>query len=362
MTGGGDDRVTVRRSKRSTALEATANGSLQVLGLPATKKRVVLGDITNKCSGQNSDLRRSQKSGSTPELKKVGGEETPNAGSVSVNRSPEKTHKSSCAPLIYRHLHSMEVEKKRRPLANYIEKVQNDMSPSMRLILVDWLVEVAEEYRLVADTLHLTVSYIDRFLSFRALNRSKLQLLGISCMLIASKYEEIQPPHVEDFVYITDNTYTKVEVIAMESDLLKFLGLETGNPTTKTFLRIFTKPSQDNIKFSTMEFEFLCCFLAELSLLDYRCVQYLPSLIAASAIFLARFTILPTLHPWSSALQQYTGYKPSELKDCVLALHQMHLNKRVGSAVGEKYHMHKYKHVATMCPPLEIPSSYFRDA
>jgi len=78
------------------------------------------------------------------------------------------------------------VEAKRRPLANFIEKVQTDVTANMRGILVDWLVEVAEEYKLVSDTLYLTISYIDRFLSSNALNKQKLQLLGVSAMLIAS--------------------------------------------------------------------------------------------------------------------------------------------------------------------------------
>ena len=78
------------------------------------------------------------------------------------------------------------MDPKRRPLGDYIEKVQKDINPNMRGILVDWLVEVAEEYKLVSDTLYLSISYIDRFLSFKVLNRQKLQLLGVSAMLIAS--------------------------------------------------------------------------------------------------------------------------------------------------------------------------------
>lgn len=73
-----------------------------------------------------------------------------------------------------------------RPLPDYIEKVQNDLTPHMRAVLVDWLVEVAEEYKLVSDTLYLTVSYIDRFLSVKPINRQRLQLVGVSAMLIAS--------------------------------------------------------------------------------------------------------------------------------------------------------------------------------
>jgi hypothetical protein len=54
------------------------------------------------------------------------------------------------------------------------------------------------------------------------------------------KYEEISPPHAEDFCYITDNTYTKQELVKMESDILKLLQFELGNPTIKTFLRLYT--------------------------------------------------------------------------------------------------------------------------
>ena len=87
------------------------------------------------------------------------------------------------------------------------------INKSMRAILVDWLVEVAEEYNLVPETLYLTVNYIDRFLSSNAIiDPSKLQLVGVSCMLIAAKLEEIYPPEISEFVYITNSTYTGDEV------------------------------------------------------------------------------------------------------------------------------------------------------
>ncbi|KAK2974516.1 hypothetical protein RJ640_018681, partial [Escallonia rubra] len=266
------------------------------------------------------------------------------------------------------------VEEKRRPLPDYVEKVQKDMNVAMREILVDWLVEVAEEYKLVSDTLYLTVSYIDRFLSSHTLSRNKLQLLGVSSMLIASKYEEISPPHVEDFCYVTDNTYTKEEashcflivlpvyfIVKMEADVLKFLNFEMGNPTTKTFLRIFTRVAQENSMNESLQFEFLGCYLAELSLLDYGCVGFLPSMVAASAVFLSRFTIQPEMHPWCLALGESLGYEPSELKDCVFALHSLQLGRRgMGlRAVREKYMDHKFKCVAALSPPSEVPACYF---
>lgn len=265
---------------------------------------------------------------------------------------------------IYEYLKEMEVQAKRRPLPDYIEKVQKDVNPNMRGILVDWLVEVSEEYKLCSDTLFMSISYIDRFLSTNALNRQRLQLLGVSSMLVASKYEEISPPNVEDFCYITDNTYTKQEVVKMEADLLKHLNYELGSPTIKTFLRNLTRVAQEDYKkTSSLELEFLGYYLAELSLLDYSSVKFLPSLVAASVMFLSRFTLRPKSHPWNLALQQFSGYKPADLKECVLVLQDLQSSKRGGSlvAVREKYNQHKFKFVSTLSSHLEIPSSFFED-
>ncbi|OQU91386.1 hypothetical protein SORBI_3001G169800 [Sorghum bicolor] len=257
----------------------------------------------------------------------------------------------------------MESQPKRRPAADYIAAVQVDVTPNMRAILVDWLVEVAEEYKLVSDTLYLTVSYVDRFLSANALNRQRLQLLGVCAMLVASKYEEISPPNVEDFCYITDNTYTKQEVVKMESDILNVLKFEVGNPTPKTFLRMFIRSAQeDNNKCPSLQLEFLGNYLCELSLLDYSLLRFLPSLVAASVVFVARLTLDPHTNPWSKKMQTLTGYKPSELKDCVAAIHHMQLNRKYSSmmAIREKYKQHKFKGVSALLPPVEIPASYFK--
>ena len=80
----------------------------------------------------------------------------------------------------------VQIDSKRRPLADYIEKIQKDVTSNMRGILVDCLVEVVEEYKLLSNIFYLTISYIDRFLSANALNRQRLQLLGVSSMLIAA--------------------------------------------------------------------------------------------------------------------------------------------------------------------------------
>ncbi|XP_011001425.1 PREDICTED: G2/mitotic-specific cyclin C13-1-like isoform X2 [Populus euphratica] len=329
---------------------------------PSKKKRVPLGELTNslhitnnsdcnisesKYAAKADDLPQPSTESSrdsdfetTPKIEcevKEGNhndlEKFPSAESIKKSGLRRCSHASS----IYRYLHSLEMEGNRRCLSNYMREVQNDVSGNMREILVDWLVEVAEEYRLVSDTLYLTVSYIDR------------------------KYEEISPPHVDSFCHITDNTYTKDQVLDMEKQVLKSLNYEMGAPTTINFLRILLKAAQENCESSDLQFEPLSCYLAELSLLEYRCMRFLPSMIAASAVFLSSFTIQPQMHPWSMALQRHSGYRPSDLKECVLAIHDIQLNRKGSSsrAVRDKYTQNKFKHVATLSPPSEVPGCYF---
>lgn len=120
---------------------------------------------------------------------------------------------------------------------------QPDVTASMRSILVDWLVEVAEEYKLHRETLFLAVNYIDRFLSQMSVLRGKLQLVGAASLFLAAKYEEIYPPEVGEFVYITDDTYKTKQVLRMEHLILKVLSFDVAVPTINLFVEKFAKES-----------------------------------------------------------------------------------------------------------------------
>ncbi|KAJ1382549.1 Cyclin-like [Sesbania bispinosa] len=262
---------------------------------------------------------------------------------------------------IYKHLRASEAKK--RPAKDFMERIQKDINASMRSILIDWLVEVAEEYRLVPDTLYLTVNYIDRYLSGNVMSRQKLQLLGVASMMIASKYEEICAPQVEEFCYITDNTYFKEEVLQMESNVLNFLKFEMTAPTIKCFLRRFVRAAQGVDEVPSMQLECLTNYIAELSLLEYNMLCYAPSLIAASAIFLAKFILFPSRKPWNSTLQHYTLYQPSDLCVCVKDLHRLCCNSPNSNlpAIREKYSQHKYKYVAKKYCAPSIPPEFFQN-
>ncbi|KAG8481930.1 hypothetical protein CXB51_026668 [Gossypium anomalum] len=214
----------------------------------------------------------------------------------------------------------------RRPCPTFMETIQQDITQSMRAILVDWLVEVSEEYKLVPDTLYLTVYLIDWFLSQNYIERQRLQLLGITCMLIASKYEEICAPRVEEFCFITDNTYVREEVLKMESQVLKYIGFQLFAPTAKTFLRRFLRAAQASYTTPSLELEYLANYLAELTLIDYGFLNFSPSMVAASAVFLARWTLDQSCHPWNPTLEHYTTYSVSDLKTTVLLLQDLQLN------------------------------------
>ncbi|XP_020095933.1 cyclin-A3-1-like [Ananas comosus] len=244
---------------------------------------------------------------------------------------------------IDRYLRDVETEERRMPRADYLKTVQTEVTASMRAILVNWLVNLANELQFAPDTLYRAISYIDRFLSFRSIATKQLQLLAVSSMLIASKYEEIRHATASQFSYYTDWAYSTREVVNMEGDILKILQYEIGNPTAKTFLRQFMMVAREDVEYSKLLLEFLANYLAELTLLDYGCIGFLPSIVAASAVFLARFTIKPKRHPWSKQLAKYTEYAAPDLKDCVTAVHYLQLNNGFSLAnIPEKYKDHTF--------------------
>lgn len=261
---------------------------------------------------------------------------------------------------IMKHLREAELEQ--RPKANYMKK-QTDITSSMRSILVDWLVEVSEEYKLHPETLYLAINYTDRFLSQMSVLRGKLQLVGTAAMYIASKYEEISPPDVTEFVYITDDTYSKKQVLRMEHLLLKVLDFRMNTPTTQCFLQNYLRFIRGEGLFEPSQrtkIECLAKYLCELTLIDGDIFMgYLPSQIAASAIYIAIAHV--TGRVWSRQVAETCGYPfelSQELKACVCDIHKQMLGAATHpqQAVQEKYKQAKYEHVALIEPLKTLPT------
>ncbi|KAI3956340.1 hypothetical protein MKW92_007806 [Papaver armeniacum] len=223
---------------------------------------------------------------------------------------------------------------------------QNQINENMRMILVDWLVEVHHVYKLSPETLYLTVQIIDRYLSTRLVHRKELQLLGISSMLLASKYVDIWAPMVNDLVCISERAYSKEHILGMEKSILAKLGWSLSGPTPYVFLVRFVKAAMADKEMENMAF-----FLTELGLLHYGMLKFCPSMLAASAVYAARCTLNKTPH-WDETLNFHTGYSEPQLIECAKQLVSFHSRSAEvkPNSVYRKYSASELSSIALLAP------------
>ena len=167
-----------------------------------------------------------------------------------------------------------------KPQMGYMDK-QSEINEKMRAILIDWIIEIHFHFNLRQETLFMTVSIIDSFLSIHFISRSKFQLLGITSLLIACKSQEIYYPHLSKFVLATGDAYTKEDIMKMENEILKILSFNIIYPTSNDFYNILSKL----YNFDRKQY-FLGQFFLENALIDYQMIKYSPNIIAASCIYI----------------------------------------------------------------------------
>lgn len=156
---------------------------------------------------------------------------------------------------IFSYLTSLEKKIKINP--NYI-KEQKDITEKMREILVDWIINVHLKFKLLKETLFLSIILIDRYLQNVQISRKNLQLVGVASLLISCKYEEIYLPTIKSFIYITDNAYEKEELLDMERNILSNLGYDISFPSLLRYMEmLFIKLNYINDIFLTNKMYFL---------------------------------------------------------------------------------------------------------
>lgn len=234
---------------------------------------------------------------------------------------------------------------------------QPHVNAKMRDILADWLVDVHKKYKLRPETLFLTISLVDRYLEKRITQRRHLQLVGVTALLIASKFEEIYPPEIKDFVYITDKAYTREDVIRMEVSMLNTLDFKVCRPTAVQFLDRYT-----TVNGCAEAHRDLAQYLLELTLTDYKMVKYSPSHLAAASILLSNKLL--RIHPcWSSALAKHTPFTEQMLRECAKEICGLleHAEQNQLQAVRKKFSQPKYRAVAKLSfargPGIVAPGS-----
>ncbi|EST05598.1 Cyclin, N-terminal [Kalmanozyma brasiliensis GHG001] len=188
---------------------------------------------------------------------------------------------------------------------NYME-FQSEIHWHMRATLVDWLLQVHMRYHMLPETLWIAINIVDRFLSVRVVSLAKLQLVGVTAMFIAAKYEEILAPSVKEFVYMTEGGYSQEEILKGERIILSTLDFNVSSYCSPySWVRKISKADDYDIRTRT-----LSKFLMELALLDHRFLRARPSLIAAVGMFLAKKMLGGE---WDDAFVYYSDFTEEQL-------------------------------------------------
>ncbi|ORC87428.1 putative CYC2-like cyclin, putative,cyclin 6 [Trypanosoma theileri] len=347
-----------------------------------------------------------------------------NANSIHVNRKssnilPEKTREGSGSPHadqyyeddpvfcteIVKDVTAMYMEREKQmegelanhqlvPSPKYLT-YQPEINEKMRMILVDWLIDVHLKFKLHPETMYLAVNILDRYLSCvntkrspgTYVARSQLQLVGITAMLLAAKYEEIWPPEVKECVHISANTYSREEVIKMERGICAALSFRLTVPTPFPFLvRLLsvveglgaqqqqldskiistTTTEEEQTAYMTL-LRHTAFFFLEHGMLDYKSLQFVPSQHANAALFLALVTLRIKQHGitysfagetvWNRHLQHYSKAQVRDFKACAVVMLEFvsYVPTTKYQAVRRKYSSSKYGEVAKFIMPNEVP-------
>lgn len=215
---------------------------------------------------------------------------------------------------------------------------QSQITEKHRLKLVDWIIEVSQKFELKEETLFLIINLVDRYLSTTNLDLDKLQLLGCSAMFLGAKYQEIYPPELRDYVYISNHTCKKEAILNMESDILKKLSWSMLVVSPLFFYnRIYficanSIKELDSSKYAKLYFTGL--YILELSLLEYKMLKYTPSIVASAAMLLAR-KMLDFNPIWPKQLLSSQGFTGTNaINECAKELLTLIKNERVATLVG----------------------------
>lgn len=262
---------------------------------------------------------------------------------------------------------------------------QPDLTPKMRAILVDWIIELSEHFNFGPSTLHLACTLVDQVLACGPLSfedegeeesrwdaedgaesktncflisRDRFQLLGATCTWLACKMEEQTPPQVSQIAYVSDNIYSVEQIKRMERRVCNALGFALARRTPYLYIHEFIRASTECVNpgcESPPVFHNMVLYLLELGRLPYIPVTKKPSLLAAAAVYLARVTLGIAGGAWTKTLEYYTGYGKEDLKEVVLSIHTYQSAAEDSSlkSVFSKYKAKKYRRVALKTVPRE---------
>ena len=205
-------------------------------------------------------------------------------------------------------------EKLNMPIYKNINLNKTEISEKSRKILIDWIISVHAKFNLLPNTLFLTINLIDRIIEKNVAYINSFQLLGTTALHIAAKYEEIYPPEINDYIFISNKAFSKEDVIEMEIFILDKLNFDILCISPYVFLdRLYFISRENNI-----DVYYLTSMFIEFSFLSIEIMKNKQSLIAASMFYLALKFIYPKKNKvWNNKLQIHTGYKEHKIKSVI---------------------------------------------
>ena len=237
--------------------------------------------------------------------------------------------------------------------ANYLSKVQipSEVKDTSRAFLIEWIIDVHRKFRLLPETLYVTVFIIDRFLSLKQIKKSQLHILGVTALLISTKYEEIYPPELKDLLSVSENKFIKKDVLDMELEILQTLQFDLTSPSAYRFLERFRRLS--SLAGSDEKIFFFAQYLQEIALLDASLLKYNPSELAAASLILAAKSI-KKVSVWNREMEKVTNYKDEHLQTVVEDVKSfvLEVNPKFLTTLKYKFSKQEYKEVASL--PLKF--------
>ncbi|KAF1777297.1 Cyclin-like [Phytophthora cactorum] len=231
---------------------------------------------------------------------------------------------------------------------------QKTLRPAHRSMLVDWLIEVVDVFEMCLRTAFLAVNYTDRYLDIVMVKKTQFQLLGATCLHVASKCEDVSYIGVEDLAMCADNVYTSVEVLEMEEKLLNTLNFTLSVPTALDFLNIYERMIPPIQKKTSM----LAHYLLELALQEYQFLKYLPSVVAACCLSMAMYTM--DGFPMTKELVDACQYNWLDLKECMGELQTLYSNSPSNNlaVIKKRYSKAERCQVANVLPPTSFSMAF----
>jgi len=174
-----------------------------------------------------------------------------------------------------------------------------------------------------------------------------LHILGVTSLLISTKYEEIYPPELKDLLTVSENKFTRAEVLKMEKEILVTLQFDLTSPSAYRFLERFRKLS--SLVGNDDKVFFFAQYIQEISLLDASLLKYNASEIAAASLILSSKSI-KKVNVWNREMERATNYTDEYLQPIAEDVKSfvLEVNPKFLTTLKYKFSKQEFKEVASI--------------